>query len=306
MENWVVWVVFSIIITIMLVLDLGVFHKNTHEIKMKEALTWSAVWIALAMVFNIGIYFYLGSKPALEFFAGYILEKSLSVDNIFVFILIFSSMKVPKIYQHRILFWGVIGAIIMRAVFIGVGVTLMEKFHWITYVFGALLVITGIKMVIPKDESMDPNNDFTINLVKKFIPITDGYRGDRFFTKENGKLFATPLFLVLILIESSDVIFAVDSIPAILAITNDTLILFTSNIFAILGLRSLYFALGGLMDQFRYLKYALAAILTFVGIKMLIVNYYKVPIGLSLSIIGSLLVISMILSHYIRPKESKE
>jgi tellurite resistance protein TerC len=305
-ENWVVWVVFSIIITIMLVLDLGVFHKNTHEIKMKEALTWSAVWIALAMVFNIGIYFYLGSKPALEFFAGYILEKSLSVDNIFVFILIFSSMKVPKIYQHRILFWGVIGAIIMRAVFIGVGVTLMEKFHWITYVFGALLVITGIKMVIPKDESMDPNNDFTINLVKKFIPITDGYRGDRFFTKENGKLFATPLFLVLILIESSDVIFAVDSIPAILAITNDTLILFTSNIFAILGLRSLYFALGGLMDQFRYLKYALAAILTFVGIKMLIVNYYKVPIGLSLSIIGSLLVISMILSHYIRPKESKE
>ncbi len=282
----------------MLILDLGVFHKTPHDVKVKEALTWTAAWIMLAMIFNAGIYYFIGKKEAMEFFAGFILEKSLSIDNIFVFILIFSAFNVPKIYQHRVLFWGVLGAIFMRGIFIGLGVALMQKFSWIMYFFGALLVFTGIKMIIPREEEMDPNNNIVLKLFKKVFPCTPHYHQDHFFVKNQGRIMATPLFLVLLLVETSDLIFAIDSIPAILAITNDTLVLFTSNIFAIMGLRSLYFALGGIMDQFYYLKYALALILTFVGVKMLIINFYHIPIGISLSVIGSLVLIAIIMSYF--------
>ena len=297
MENQLpLWIGFNLFILAMLALDLGVFHRNAHEVKFKEAAIWSIVWISLAMAFNAGVYYWFGEQRAVEFFTGYLIEKSLSVDNIFVFVLIFSYFSVPAKYQHRILFWGVLGALVMRAFFIWTGVTLIEKFHWMIYVFGAFLVFTGIKIFVNPTSKIEPDKNPVVRLFKKLMPVTEKFHGENFTILQNGKRFATPLFIVLILIETTDLIFAVDSIPAILAITKDPFIVYTSNVFAILGLRSLYFALAGIVHKFKHLHFGLGAILVFVGIKMLLVDVYKIPIGISLSVIGSLLFISILAS----------
>jgi tellurite resistance protein TerC len=290
------WIGFNLFVLLMLALDLGVFHKTDHEVTMKEALTWSTVWISLALIFNYAIYHFMGSEKALQFLTGYIIEKSLSVDNIFVFVLLFSYFSVPVIYKHRVLFWGILGALLMRAVFIFAGVALIEKFHWIIYVFGIFLVITGVKMAINEGTKIDPEKNPLIRFFKKFFAVTNQYHGRSFWVKIDGKQTATPLFIVLLLVEFTDLIFAVDSIPAILAITTDPFIVYTSNVFAILGLRSLYFALAGLMHKFKYLHYGLAAILIFVGIKMLLVDIYKIPIIVSLLCIALILTISIVTS----------
>jgi len=290
------WIGFNAFIILMLALDLGVFHRKAHEVGFKEAITWSAIWIGLALVFNLGIYYYLGKDRAIEFLTGYIIEKSLSVDNIFVFVLIFSAFAVPAAYQHRVLFWGIIGALIMRAIFIFAGVALINKFHWIIYVFGIFLLYTGIKIAIQKGTKINVENNRMLGLFRKYFPVTDNYHGAKFITKIDGKKFATPLMLVLILVETTDLIFAVDSIPAILAITDNPFIVYTSNVFAILGLRSLYFALAGILKYFHYLHYGLAAILVFVGIKMLISDFYKFDPFVSLGIIAVILLVSIVLS----------
>jgi tellurite resistance protein TerC len=280
----------------MLALDLGVFHRKAHEVNIKEAVIWSVVWITLALIFNYGVYLYMGKVKALEFFTGYILEKSLSVDNIFVFILVFSFFKVPSKYQHKILFWGILGALVMRVILIFSGVALLTKFHWLIYVFGGFLIFTGIKMLIQKEQQISPDKNILVRLFKKIYPVTDDYHKDKFFVKIDGKKLATPMFVVLLVIEFTDLIFAVDSIPAILAITNDTFIVYTSNVFAILGLRALYFALAGVMKYFRFLKIGLSVILVFVGAKMCLVDFFKFPISISLGIIISILLISVIAS----------
>lgn len=291
-----VWIGFLVFVFLMLAIDLGIFHRHSHEVKIKEALIWSAVWISLALIFNYGIYHFLGKQKGIEFLTGYIIEKSLSVDNLFVFIMIFSYFNVDPKYQHRVLFWGIIGALIMRAIFIFAGVALIEKFHWIIYVFGGFLIFTGVKMLFHKDEKLDPDKNPLVRLFKKFFPVTEKMHGESFFVRISGKLFATPLFIVLLMVEFTDLIFAVDSIPAIMAITHDTFIIFTSNVFAILGLRALYFALAGITKFFYYIKYGLSAVLVFVGIKMVIVDIYKVPIEYSLLTIVSILAISIIVS----------
>ena len=297
-----VWAGFIGFVLLMLALDLGVFHRKSHEIKIKEALIWSAVWIALALCFNYGIYVFMGKEKAVEFLTGYVIEKSLSIDNLFVFIMLFTYFNVESKYQHKVLFWGILGALVMRAIFIFAGVALINKFHWIIYIFGALLVFTGIKMLFHKDEKIDPDKNPLVRLFKKFFPVTDQDQDGKFFIKLNGRTFATPLFVVLLMVEFTDLIFAVDSIPAILAITNDTFIIFTSNVFAILGLRALYFALAGITKYFYYLKYGLSAILVFVGVKMTIVDFYKIPIHYSLIVIASILVLS-ILASVLFPKK---
>jgi tellurite resistance protein TerC len=290
------WIGFNAFILLMLALDLGVFHRKAHEVGFKEAITWSAIWIGLALVFNLGIYYYFGKVRAVEFLTGYIIEKSLSVDNIFVFVLIFSAFAVPAAYQHRVLFWGIIGALIMRAIFIFAGVALINKFHWIIYVFGIFLLYTGIKIAIEKGTKINVENSWMLNLFRKYFPVTNNYHGGKFITKIEGKKYATPLMLVLILVETTDLIFAVDSIPAILAITDNPFIVYTSNVFAILGLRSLYFALAGILKFFHYLHYGLAAILVFVGIKMLITDFYKFDPFVSLGIIAVILTVSIVAS----------
>ncbi len=288
----------------MLALDLGVFHKKPHKVPVKEALTWSLVWISLAMAFNLLIYFKFGKIKALEFLTGYVIEYSLSIDNIFVFILIFSYFAVKDEYQHRVLFWGILGALIMRAIFIFAGVALINRFHWIVIVFGGFLVYTGIHMLFQKETAVDPEKNAIVKFFRKFLPVTDNYHGDKLFIRQNHKLYATPLFLVLLVIESSDLIFAVDSIPAILAISKDSFIVYTSNIFAILGLRSLYFAVSGIMGYFRYLKVALAFVLTFVGTKMLLTFFHiEIHIVFSLLIIISILTISILASVFIKKAE---
>jgi len=298
-----VWIGFIAFVLIMLALDLGIFHRKSHEVKIKEALIWSAVWISIAMVFNYGIYVYMGEVKAMEFLTGYVIEKSLSIDNLFVFIMIFSYFNVDKKYQHKVLFWGIIGALIMRSIFIFAGVALINKFHWIIYIFGAFLIFTGVKMLFQKDEKMDPNKNPLVKLFKRFYPVTDTMHGDRFFVKINAKTFATPLFVVLLLVEFTDLIFAVDSIPAIMAITSDPFIIFTSNVFAILGLRALYFALAGITQYFHYIKYGLSAILVFVGLKMVMVDFYKIPVMISLFTILGILVISVVASLLFPKKE---
>ena len=298
-----IWVCFIGFVLFMLVLDLGVFHRKSHEIKIKEALIWSAVWISLALIFNYGIYVFLGKEKAIEFLTGYIVEKSLSVDNLFVFIMLFAYFKVDVKHQHKVLFWGILGALVMRAIFIFAGVALINKFHWIIYILGALLIFTGIKMLFHKEENIDPDRNPLVKLFKKIFPVTEKEHGDKFFVRLNGKTVATPLFIVLLMVEFTDLIFAVDSIPAILAITNDTFIIFSSNVFAILGLRALYFALAGITKYFYYLKYGLSAILVFVGIKMTIVDFYKVPIVSSLLVISGILIISVVVS-VLRPKNN--
>lgn len=292
------WVVFNGFILAMLALDLGVFHRKSHEVSIREASIWSAVWVALALVFNYGLYLWRGSDAAIQFFTGYLIEKSLSVDNIFVFALIFSYFAVPKLYQHRVLFWGILGALVMRAIFILAGAALLERFHWILYVFGAFLILTGIKMALVKEGGFNPESNPLLKLVRRKISVTQEYVGDRFFVRRDGRLWATPLFLVLLLVESTDLIFAVDSIPAIFAVTKDPFIVYTSNVFAILGLRSLYFLLAGVMDKFHYLKVGLAAVLVFVGIKMALVDLVKIPSTWSLLVIAILLGTAMLASWW--------
>ena len=290
------WIGFSVFLIIMLALDLGVFHKESHVVEFREAMIWSGIWVGLAVLFNIGVFYYFGEVKGLEFMTGYLVEKSLSVDNVFVIALIFTYFSVPRQYQHRVLFWGVIGALIMRAILIAVGATLIREFAWIIYIFGAFLVFTGIKMYFQKNEGIDPDKNPVVRFFKKFIPVTDEYNKEKFFLIKNGKRFATPLFIVLLMVETTDLIFAVDSIPAIFAITQDPFIVFTSNAFAILGLRSLYFALAGVIYKFYYLKAGLSVILVFVGIKMMLIDIFKIPIGISLGFVSLVILISVIAS----------
>jgi len=299
------WIGFHIFIFLMLGLDLGVFHKKTHKVPIKEAVVWFTVWVILALLFNLFVFFEFGKAKALEFFTGYLIEKSLSVDNIFVFILIFSYFSVKDQYQHKILFWGIIGALIMRGIFIFTGVALINRFHWIVIIFGAFLVYSGIKMLLHKDAEVDPDKNTLVRFFRKYFPVSETQHGDRLFIRQNGRLFATPLFVVLLVIESSDLIFAVDSIPAILAISKDTFIVYTSNIFAILGLRSLYFAVSGIMKYFRYLRVGLAFVLSFVGLKMLASYFeFEVTTLLSLSIIIIILLVSILASVLIKEKKA--
>jgi tellurite resistance protein TerC len=296
------WVAFNVFVLAMLAVDLGVVHRRAHEVTLKEALIWSGIWIALALLFALGIYVWYGSRPALEFLTGYLIEKSLSVDNIFVFVLIFSYFKVPARYQHEVLFWGILGALVMRAMFIFAGIALLQRLHWIMYVFGALLVLTGIKMAMEKDKEIHPDKNPVLKLFRRLVPVTEGYHADRFFVQQDGQYAATPLFIVLLVVETTDVIFAVDSIPAILGITVDPFLVYTSNVFAILGLRALYFALAGVMQLFHYLHYGLSAILVFVGAKMLLADVYKLPVGVALGVIAGILLIAIIAS-LMRPQQ---
>jgi len=290
------WIIFNAFVLVMLALDLGVFHRKSHEVSVKEALTWTIVWISLAMIFNGIIFFWRGQQQALEFFTGYLVEKALSVDNIFVFIMIFTYFQVTSKYPHKVLFLGIIVALIIRVIFIFAGIALLERFHFTIYIFGALLIFTGIKMFNHSSTQIDPDKNPVLKFFKKFMPVTQTLHDDKFFIKIDGRRFATPLFLVLILIETTDLIFAVDSIPAILAITQDQFIVYTSNVFAILGLRSLYFALAGIIHRFWLLSYGLAIVLVFVGTKMILIDYYKIPIEWSLIFIATIITGSILLS----------
>lgn len=298
------WVLFNLFVLLMLALDLGVFHRKAHAITVKEALTWTFVWVILAIGFNVLLYFWRGQQQALEFFTGYLVEKALSIDNIFVFIMIFSYFQIPAQYQHRVLFWGIIGALIMRAIFIFAGVAMIEKFHFTIYLFGALLIYTGYKMFFHHSTKIEPDKNPAVKFFRKIMPVTSGLKEDRFFVVQDGKKMATPLFLVLLLIETTDLIFAVDSIPAILAITQDHFIVYTSNVFAILGLRSLYFALAGVVHRFWLLSYGLAVVLVFVGLKMMAVDLFKVPIEWSLLFIATVITGSILLSLKIKKPQS--
>jgi tellurite resistance protein TerC len=290
----------------MLALDLGVFHKKLHKVKVKEAVIWTIVWICLALLFNAFILVEFGKIKALEFLTGYVIEYSLSVDNIFVFILIFTYFGVKEQYQHKVLFWGILGALIMRGIFIFAGVALINRFHWIVLIFGGFLVFTGIRMLFSKDTEVNPETNPIVRFFKKILPVSNSFQGDKLFILENHRIHATPLFLVLLVIESSDLIFAVDSIPAILAISQDRFIVYTSNIFAILGLRSLYFAVAGIMDLFRFLKIGLAFVLSFVGIKMLAAYFdFEIPIPVSLLVIISILMVSILASVFIKEKKEE-
>ncbi len=301
------WVGFFVFIAAMLALDLGVFQRDSHEVKMKEALVWCGVWFALAMGFNALVWHWRGPELGQQFLASYLIELCLSIDNVFVFILVFAYFKVPSKWQHRVLFWGIIGAVVMRAVFILVGVSVIQRFHWVLYIFGAFLVYTGIKMALPgKDEEVHPENNPVVKLFRRFYPVAPHNEHGHFFTQHQGRRMATPLFIVLIVIETTDVVFALDSIPAVLAITKDGFVALTSNIFAILGLRSLYFALNGIMQLFRFLKVGLAFILVFIGVKMLIEHWFKVSTTTSLAVIGSVLTVSVLMSVLIKAAPQKK
>lgn len=305
-ESIVLWAGFNLFVLAMLALDLGVFHRKAHKISMREALTWTAVWIALAMVFNVFVYYYFGKAKAVEYFTGYLIEKSLSVDNIFVIIMIFSYFQVPDQYQHKVLFWGILGALVMRIIFILSGIELIHRFHWLIYIFGGFLIITGIRMVFAGESKLEPEKNPVVHLARMIFPFTINFEGDKFFVKREGRTWATPLFLVVILIEATDLIFAVDSIPAILAISDDPFIVYTSNVFAILGLRSLYFAVSGIEKYFHFLKYGLAVILVFVGVKMCIADLYKIPTEVSLIVIVVTLAVAMISSVIYPQKREPE
>jgi len=289
------WFLFFILIIILLAFDLGVLNRKSHAPSIKEAAYWSVMWILLAFIFNGGVYYWYGSQKALEFFTGYVLEKSLSVDNLFVFVLIFSAFKTPRHLHHKILFYGILGAIFFRLIFIFIGAALLSRFNWMLYVFGAFLVITGIKIILKKEDTFVPQKSIILSWFRTHLPFS-WESSEKFFIKRNKKIFFTPLFMALLAIEISDIIFAVDSIPAIFAITRDPFIVFTSNIFAILGLRSIYFVLENLMERFIYLKYGLGVILTYIGIKMLIVEYIHIPIFASLGIIFSILLVTTLAS----------
>ena len=297
------WVGFNAFVLVMLALDLGVFHRKAHVVSFRESMVWTIVWVALALAFNVGIWHFSGSQKALQFFTGYLIEKSLSVDNVFVFALLFSYFAVPAKYQHKVLFWGILGALLMRAGMIAAGAALIAKFTWIIYVFGGFLILTGLKMVVKREEDIHPERNPVVRWFKKLMPVTGGYREDRFFVKEGGRRWATPLFVALLLVEFSDLIFAVDSIPAIFAVTTDPFIVYTSNVFAILGLRSLYFALAGVMNKFHYLKIGLGVVLAFVGVKMLLAHTaWKIPTLLSLGVVIMILAVSVLVS-LLRPRK---
>jgi TerC family integral membrane protein len=287
------WVGFIAFVLAMLALDLGVFHRKAHEVRPKEAAIWTAVWVALALVFAGGLFVFYGHEVGLTFLTGYVIEESLSVDNIFVIVLIFEFFRVPKRCQHRVLFYGILGALVMRGLFIGLGAVLIARFHWILYLFGAMLVVTGIRMAVKSDDEFDGNENPIVRVVRRFLPLSADYHGKHFFVVEDGSRVATPLLLVLILVEVTDLVFAIDSIPAIFGVTQDSFIVFTSNIFAVLGLRSLYFLLAAVVDRFHLLKYGLAVILTFVGVKMLGEKFFDIDIVLSLAIILGVLGISI-------------
>lgn len=303
MDNSIWWIAFNLLILILLYLDLKVFNKKNHIVSVKEASLWAIFWFSLAMLFNLFIYFQFGSKSATEFFTGYILELSLSVDNLFVFVVIFNFFETEPKYQHRVLFWGILGAIVMRAIMIIVGTTLLAKFAWIEYLFGGFLIITAIKMLGDDDSSDNLEENVLVKFLHKYFPVTEDYHQEKFIVKVDGKKMITPMLIVLILIEASDLVFAVDSIPAVIGITKDPFIVYTSNIFAVLGLRNLYFLLSNFIEKFHLLKYGLAIILTFIGVKMLL-PIFEIHISnlLSLSIIGSVLVGSVIISFLVKKK----
>ena len=295
------WIGFTLFVLAMLALDLGVFHRRAHEVRVREALLWTLAWITVALLFNVGVYFWFGPERALEFFTGYVIEKALSVDNIFVFLVIFSYFAVPVAFQHRVLFWGILGALVMRAIFILLGAALLQKFHWVIYIFGAFLVFTGVKLLLQRGSEVHPERNPLFQLFRRLVPSMGDYQGPRFTVIKGGKRYATPLLLVLVCVEATDIVFAVDSIPAIFAITRDPFIVYTSNIFAILGLRALYFVLAGVMGRFHYLRVGLALVLAFVGAKMMLTDLYKIPIAASLVVVAALLAGSVVAS-LIRPR----
>ena len=296
MSDIISWVIFAVAIFGLLALDLFVFHREAKPVRMREAGAWVAVWVALGLAFGGWILVTRGATSGGEYLAGYLIEYSLSMDNVFVFAVLFSYFGVPAAYQHRLLFWGVLGAIVFRAIFIVAGIALLEQFHFVIYIFGLLLLFTAWRMVTAGTENVDPSKNVFLRLIRRVIPVTDGFEGQSFFTRRNGKLWATPLFAALVVIETSDIMFAIDSVPAILAITTDTFIVFTSNAFAIMGLRSLYFLLAGLIDRFEYLKYGLAALLAFAGVKMLISDVIHIDVWISLGIIIAILGLSIVIS----------
>lgn len=299
------WLGFTAFVLALLALDLGVFHRKAHEVTTREALTWSLIWISLALLFNAGLTYWYGRERGMEFLAGFLIEKALAVDNIFIFAVVFSTFAVPPALQHRVLFWGILGALVMRAIFIAAGAALIQQFHWIMYVFGVFLILTGIRLFVQREAEMHPEQNPLVRLFIRWVPSVSTYHGAKFFILKEGRRYATPLLLVLVVIEVTDLIFAVDSIPAIFAVTSDPFIVYTSNIFAILGLRSLYFLLAGVMNQFHYLKVGLAMVLVFVGIKMTIVDVYKIPIALSLGVIITLIGGSIVAS-WLRPQPKSE
>ncbi|HKV00945.1 MAG TPA: TerC family protein [Ktedonobacteraceae bacterium] len=290
------WIGFNIFVLAMLALDLGVFHRKAHTVSIKEASIWSVVWITLAMAFNAGVYFFSGPEPALQFFTGYLIEKSLSVDNIFVFGLLFTYFKVPAAYQHRVLFWGVLGALVLRGTMIVLGTSLLDAFHWIIYLFGAFLIFTGVRMLFHKEEEVHPERNPVLKLVRRIVPVTHGYERDHFIVRRAGQVLVTPLLLVLLVVETTDLIFALDSIPAIFAVTLDPFIVYTSNVFALLGLRCLYFVFANAMAKFYYLKLGLAVVLSFVGVKMVLADIYHIPTTLSLAVIAVVLATAIVAS----------
>jgi tellurite resistance protein TerC len=290
------WIAFAVVIAIMLVVDLGVFHRRAHVVGMREALGWTVVWITLSLAFNGGVYVWMGREPALEFLTGYLIEKALSVDNLFVIAVIFGYFAVPAALQHRVLFWGILGAVVTRAIFVFAGAALLHAFHSLIYVFGAFLVFTGIRLLVQREQEVHPERNPALRVLKKIVPVVSDYRGAHFTVVESGKRYATPLLLVLVTIEATDVVFAVDSIPAVFAVTEDPFIVLTSNIFAVLGLRALYFVLAGVLGKFRYLKIGLALVLAFVGLKMVLSKIYPIPVGVSLGVVLLLLVGSILFS----------
>ncbi len=301
------WIVFHVVVGAMLAVDLGVFQRTPHKMSMREATIWSVVWIAAALLFNAGVWALEGPQVGLEWLTAYLVEKALSVDNLFVFLVIFSYFAVPDHLQPRVLLWGVLGAVVMRASLILVGVTLVKLFHWVLYFFGALLVYTGWKLFRHREETVDPSQNPVLQAVRRRFPVTGTYVGGKFFLRRDGRLWVTPLFLVLVVVESTDLMFAIDSIPAVLAITHHMFTAYTSNIFAILGLRALFFVLAGIMDMFRYLKYGLSLVLVFIGLKMLVADVYKVPIGVSLGVVALILTVSVLASVLIpAPKEAPQ
>jgi len=304
-HNIYFWIAFNLFVLVLLALDLFVFHRNAHEVKVRESLLWTLFWIVLALCFNAFIYYRAGTQPAIEFLTGYLIEKSLSVDNLFVFLMIFNYFRVPLQYQHKILFWGILGALVLRAIFILVGVALLQKFHFITYVLGAFLVFTGIKMATSEQEEIDPEANPIVRFISKYIPVTNELAGGKFFVRKGKTLFATPLFIVLIMVETTDVVFAADSIPAILAVSRDSFIVYTSNVFALLGLRALYFALAGIMKLFHYLHYGLSLILVFIGAKLLLATYIKIDMLYALLVVAFILVASVLLSIAFPQKEKE-
>jgi len=308
-EQVLAWIGFHIFVFVLLAIDLGVASRKSKEMEIKEAMVLSGIWITVALIFNAFVYYWKGVEAGTNFLAGYLVEKSLSVDNLFVFVLIFSYFKVPPIYQRKVLFWGILGALIMRAIFIVAGVQIISYFSWVMYIFGAFLVFTGIKLVTEKDKEIEPENNPVLKIFRKIIPVKTDYGVGKFLVKENGVWYATQLFVVLVVVETTDVIFAVDSVPAILGIVNppDTFIVYTSNVMAILGLRALYFALAGIMGMFHYLAYGLSAILVFIGVKMIIAQLgYHIPTPIALGAVAGILAISIVISIMFKPTEPEE